>query len=187
MRVIKRKAQDNIEIPEADIDRATRLHDTLTAIGTQPIRIEVILDPLNHEGEWDRFTRRMRDKRKQMKKATRKETRAFRRQSAREQRLKEQKMMDGTKKGLLPALYNETKYTRVKDHVIKDKNGELVVGKQAMLDRLMEHCEDVNNTTNTHPMEPGETEEKRKEWMYSPEVRHMWYIKGKIWSEKTPN
>ena len=44
-----------------------------------------------------------------------------------------------------------------------------------MLDRLMEHCEEVNSTTNTHPMDPGETEEKRKEWMYSPEVQHMWY------------
>jgi hypothetical protein len=43
-----------------------------------------------------------------------------------------------------------------------------------VLDRLMGHCEDVNNTTNTHPMEPGETEEERKEWMYSPEIRHIW-------------
>jgi hypothetical protein len=113
--------------------------------------MEIILDPLSNEGTWNRFIRRMNDRRKRMKSATRKEIQTFRRISAREQRLKEQKMMDGTKKGVLPALYNETKYTRVKDHVIKDKDGELIVGKQAMLDRLMEHCEDVNNTTDTHP------------------------------------
>jgi hypothetical protein len=172
---------------EADIDRATRLHDTLTTIGTQPISIEIILDPLNHEGEWDRFTRRMQDKRKHTKSATKKETQAFRRQSAREQRLKEQNMMDGTKKGLLPALYNETKYKRVKGHVIKDKNGELIVGKQAMLDRLMEHCEDVNSTTNTHPMEPREKPKRNEKSGCTLQKCGTCGIKGKGWSEKTSN
>jgi hypothetical protein len=179
MEVIKKKAQDDMEIPETDVNRATRLLDTLMAIGTEDIDIEIILDPLNHEGRRDRFIRRLQKTRAQMKKDTKKETKAFRRRSAREQRQKEQKMMDGTKKGLLPALYNETKYTRVKDHVIRDKDGELIVGKQAMLDRLMEHCEEVNNTTNTHPLDPGETVEQRKEWMHAPEVQHMWYERQK--------
>ena len=75
----------------------------------------------------------------------------------------------------------------MKDYVIKGKDGELIVGKRAMLDRLMEHCEDVNNTTETHPLKAGETEEERNEWMHSPEI---WPICGKNdkgRKMKTPN
>jgi hypothetical protein len=113
MRVIKAKAQDNTEIPEADVNRATRLHDTLTTTGTEPICMEVVLDPLNNEDTWNRFIRRMNDRRKRMKSATRKETKIFRRNTAREQRT-------GPRKGYYRhcTTKRNTLYTSAKDHVI---------------------------------------------------------------------
>lgn len=56
-----------------------------------------------------------------------------------------------------------------------------------MLDRLMEHCEDVNNTTDTHPMEPEETEEENERSGCTPQKCGTYGNKGKHWNEKTPN
>ena len=50
----------------------------------------------------------------------------------------------------------------------------MIIGEQPFLNRLMDHCKQVNSTIDTHPMEPNESEEDRKEWMYCEEIKQTW-------------
>jgi hypothetical protein len=98
----------------------------------------------------------------------------MRRENKKAQRLRDQATFEGSKAGLVASMMNETKYTTVENHVIRDADGATITGEQPFLNRLMDHCKQVNSTTDTHPMEPNESEEDRKEWMYCKEIKQTW-------------
>jgi hypothetical protein len=87
---------------------------------------------------------------------------------------REQALFEGSKSGLIASLLNEPKYTNVENHVIRAKDGATVIGGQLFLNRLMEHCRQINSTTDTHPMKPGEIVEGRKEWIHCAELKEVW-------------
>ena len=88
------------------------------------VDIDIVLDPLERKQEWMRYENRLKSISNKIGRKARGRVKQMRRENKKAQRLRDQATFEGSKAGLVASMMNETKYTTVENHVIRDTETE---------------------------------------------------------------